>query len=76
MLILKIDPKLVETMLSLAKGEHAVALHNMQEEPAGDGRRRGRAAVAATSRPQTQRTSVRMMYAILVGILHVLAPPR
>lgn len=30
---LKIHPKLVETMLSLAKGEHAVALHNMQEEP-------------------------------------------
>jgi small subunit ribosomal protein S6 len=35
-LVLKIHPKLVETMLSLAKGEHAVALHNMQEEPAGD----------------------------------------
>jgi small subunit ribosomal protein S6 len=36
MLILKIDPKLVETMLSIAKGEHAVALHNIQEEP-GEG---------------------------------------
>src|SRR5262249_14607219 len=35
-LILKIHPKLVDTMLSLAKGEHAVALHNMQEEPAAD----------------------------------------
>jgi small subunit ribosomal protein S6 len=34
MMILKIDPKLVDTMLSLAKGEHAVALHNYQEEPA------------------------------------------
>jgi small subunit ribosomal protein S6 len=33
MLILRIDPKLVETMLSIAKGEHAVALHNIQEEP-------------------------------------------
>ena len=33
MMILKIDPKLVDTMLSLAKGEHAVALHNQQEEP-------------------------------------------
>jgi small subunit ribosomal protein S6 len=33
MMILKIDPKLVDTMLSLAKGEHAVALHNYQEEP-------------------------------------------
>src|SRR5436190_20216617 len=32
MMVLKIHPKLVETMLSLAKGEHAVALHNMQEE--------------------------------------------
>jgi len=35
-LVLKIHPKLVETMLSLAKGEHAVALHNMQEESGGD----------------------------------------
>jgi small subunit ribosomal protein S6 len=32
LMILKIHPKLVDTMLSLAKGEHAVALHNMQEE--------------------------------------------
>ncbi|MBI3823083.1 MAG: 30S ribosomal protein S6 [Planctomycetes bacterium] len=36
MLVLKIHPKLVDTMLSLAKGEHAVALHNMQEEPAAE----------------------------------------
>lgn len=36
LLVLKIHPKLVETMLSLAKGEHAVALHNMQEDSAGD----------------------------------------
>src|SRR5882672_7622165 len=35
-MILKIHPKLVETMLSLAKGEHAAPLHNMQEEPAAD----------------------------------------
>jgi small subunit ribosomal protein S6 len=33
-MILKIHPKLVETMLTLAKGEHAAPLHNMQEEPA------------------------------------------
>jgi small subunit ribosomal protein S6 len=33
MLILKIAPQLIETMLSLAKGEHATALHNYQEEP-------------------------------------------
>lgn len=37
MMILKIDPKLVETMLALAKGEHATALHNYQEDPADDG---------------------------------------
>ncbi|MBM3995864.1 MAG: 30S ribosomal protein S6 [Planctomycetes bacterium] len=34
LMILKIHPKLVDTMLALAKGEHATALHNMQEEPA------------------------------------------
>jgi small subunit ribosomal protein S6 len=32
-MILKIDPKLVDTMLALAKGEHAPALHNIQDEP-------------------------------------------
>ncbi len=32
-MIIKIHPKLVETMLSLAKGEHAVALHNIHDEP-------------------------------------------
>src|SRR5580700_2287133 len=31
-LVLRIDPKMVETMLALAHGEHATALHNMQEE--------------------------------------------
>ncbi|MBI3410845.1 MAG: 30S ribosomal protein S6 [Planctomycetes bacterium] len=36
MMVLRIDPKLVDTMLSIAKGEHAVALHNIQEEP-GEG---------------------------------------
>jgi small subunit ribosomal protein S6 len=36
MLVIKIHPKLVDTMLSLAKGEHAVALHNMQEESGSD----------------------------------------
>jgi small subunit ribosomal protein S6 len=36
MMVLKIHPKLVDTMLSLAKGEHAVALHNMQEESAAE----------------------------------------
>ena len=32
-LVLRIDAKLVDTMLSLAKGEHAVALHGMHDEP-------------------------------------------
>ena len=34
MMILRIDPKLVDVMLGLAKGEHATALHNYQEETA------------------------------------------
>ncbi len=52
MMVLKIDPKLVDTMLTLAKGEHATALHNYQEDAGDDGmggsrddgddRRRGR----------------------------------
>ena len=37
MMVLKIDPKLVDTMLALAKGEHATALHNYQEETTEDG---------------------------------------
>src|SRR5882724_2975232 len=32
-MILKIDPKMVEQMLAIAKGEHAVALHNIHDEP-------------------------------------------
>jgi small subunit ribosomal protein S6 len=36
MLVLKIHPKLVDTMLSVAKGEHAVALQNYQETPEND----------------------------------------
>jgi small subunit ribosomal protein S6 len=52
MMVIKIDPKLVDTMLTLAKGEHATALHNYQEDTTedgiptgrddGDDRRRGR----------------------------------
>jgi len=37
MMVLKIDPKLVDTMLTLAKGEHATALHNYQEDASEDG---------------------------------------
>jgi len=51
-LVIRIEPKLVETMLSIAKGEHATALHNMHEEgseessgtggaPAGGGEGKG-----------------------------------
>src|SRR5436190_4480954 len=36
MMVLKIDPKLVDTMLTLAKGEHATALHNYQEDASDD----------------------------------------
>jgi small subunit ribosomal protein S6 len=36
-LVLRIDPKLVEMMLEVAKGEHATALHNMQEEAGEEG---------------------------------------
>ncbi|MCI0680933.1 MAG: 30S ribosomal protein S6 [Gemmataceae bacterium] len=50
-LILKIDPKLVETMLSIAKGEHAVALHNIHEEGADE----GGAAPAATEEEGPRR---------------------
>lgn len=41
MLVLRIDPKLVDTMLGLAREEHAVALHNIQEEPGGEGEAEG-----------------------------------
>jgi small subunit ribosomal protein S6 len=32
-LIIKIDPKLVETMLAVVKGENAPALHSIQDDP-------------------------------------------
>ncbi len=35
-LVLKIEPKLVETMLNVAKGEHATALHNIHDDPSDD----------------------------------------
>jgi small subunit ribosomal protein S6 len=35
-LTLRIDPKLVDTMLALARDEHALALHSIAEEP-GEG---------------------------------------
>src|SRR6516165_9225811 len=36
-LVLRIDPKMVDIMLSIAKGEHATALHNMSEEGGEEG---------------------------------------
>jgi small subunit ribosomal protein S6 len=32
-MVLKIEPKLVDTMLALARDEHALALHNVTDEP-------------------------------------------
>jgi small subunit ribosomal protein S6 len=32
-MVLKIEPKLVDTMLALARDEHALALHNATDEP-------------------------------------------
>ena len=44
-LVLRIDPKLVDTMLALARDEHALALHNVADEPtdaaAGNGQEGG-----------------------------------
>jgi small subunit ribosomal protein S6 len=37
MLMLKIHPKLVKTMLTVAQGEHASALHNYQDQPSDEG---------------------------------------
>jgi small subunit ribosomal protein S6 len=36
-LVIKIDPKLVDTMLALARDEHALALHNVTDEPSEEG---------------------------------------
>jgi small subunit ribosomal protein S6 len=36
-LVIRLPEKLVETMLAVAKGEHAVALQSMHEEPAEEG---------------------------------------
>jgi small subunit ribosomal protein S6 len=36
-LILKVDPKMVDTMLKVAKDEHALALQMIQEDAADDG---------------------------------------
>jgi small subunit ribosomal protein S6 len=38
-LVLRVDPKMVDTMLALARDEHALALHSMTEEPSENGDR-------------------------------------
>jgi small subunit ribosomal protein S6 len=45
-LVLRIDPKMVNTMLELAKGDHATALHNMQEDAVDEAGVAGAAVVA------------------------------
>jgi small subunit ribosomal protein S6 len=39
-MVLRIDPKLVDTMLTLARDEHALALHSMTEEGAEEGEKK------------------------------------
>src|SRR5947208_2316282 len=41
-MVLRIDPKLVDTMLTLARDEHALALHAIHEEPGEEGAAEGR----------------------------------
>jgi small subunit ribosomal protein S6 len=49
-LILKIDPKLVDTMLSIARDEHAqVALQGFHDEPAEEGQGQARTPAAAAA---------------------------
>ena len=38
-MVLRVHPKLVDTMLALARDEHALALHTMAEEPSEGGER-------------------------------------
>ncbi|MFO0864966.1 MAG: 30S ribosomal protein S6 [Gemmataceae bacterium] len=60
MMVLKIHPKLTETMLSIAKGEHATALHNYHEEPGEDGAPTGAPAGGEEGgrRPRREREPV------------------
>jgi small subunit ribosomal protein S6 len=53
-MVIKIDPKLVDTMLSLVKGEHAPALHSIHDEP-GEGVGRGEEEGEGDSRPRRPR---------------------
>ena len=51
-MVLRIHPKLVDTMLTLAKGEHAVALHNIHEEPADETGSAGEGPAQERRRPR------------------------
>jgi small subunit ribosomal protein S6 len=53
-LILKIHPKLVDTMLTLARDEHAMALHTASEEPE-EAEREGEAEAGAAEGPPRRR---------------------
>jgi small subunit ribosomal protein S6 len=53
-MVIKIDPKLVDTMLSLVKGEHAPALHSFHDEP-GEGGGRGDENGEGEARPRRPR---------------------
>jgi small subunit ribosomal protein S6 len=50
-LVIKIDPKLVDTMLALVKSEHAPALHAIHDEP-GEEAKLELAGEMAETRPQ------------------------
>jgi small subunit ribosomal protein S6 len=39
-LVIRVEPKMVDTMLALARDEHAMALHSMTDEPAEGGSER------------------------------------
>src|ERR1700687_3572896 len=54
-LVIRIDPKLVDTMLTLAGDEHALALHAAADEPAAEEPAGGEAAAAAHRGPRRPR---------------------
>ena len=51
-LVLHVDPKMVETMLALARDEHAMALQAIHEEPSETEGVPGNGEAAEESRPQ------------------------
>jgi small subunit ribosomal protein S6 len=51
-MVLKIDPKMVETMLALARDEHALALQVIHEEPSDTGVPTGDTEMPGEDRPR------------------------